>query len=90
MISLATLAILLSAGGIAITGLLAVMFLRDPVRGMEQVTHRLENLPQIMAGRYTGFFFLAVGATLYRDLTVITALFAVFAFVSFFDTWVYA
>lgn len=90
MISLATLAIILSTGGILTTGALAFAFLRDPEAGMAQVTHRLENLPQIMAGRYTGFFFLAVGATLYRDLMVIAWLFAVFAFVSFFDTWVYA
>lgn len=90
MISLPTLAVLLSAGGILTTGALAFAFLRDPVKGMAQVNHRAENLPQIMAGRYSGFFLLAIGATLYRDLTVIAFLFAVFAFVSFFDTWVYA
>jgi len=86
----ATLVIILSACGILVTGLLAVLVLRDPIKGLSQVTHRMDDLPKIMAGRYSGFFLLAVGATLYGDLKVICFLFAVFAFVSFFDTWVYA
>ncbi len=89
MISLATLAIILSGLGILVTGLLAVTFLKDPVKGMAQVTHRLEFLPQVMAGRYSGFVLLALGATLYQDLTVIAFLFAVFAFYSVYDAVIY-
>lgn len=88
--TLASLTILLSGIGILVTGLLAVLFLRDPVRGMAQVTHRAEDLPRVMAGRYSGFFLLAVGATVYGDIRVIGGLFAVFAFVSFYDAWLYA
>jgi len=90
VITLASFAIILSAVGVCVTALLAGLFLRDPVSGMAQVTHRAEDLPNIMTGRYIGFFLLALGATVYGDLKVITFLFAVFAFVSFFDTWTYA
>lgn len=88
--SLASLTIWLSGAGIMVTGLLAVLFLRDPVKAMVQVTHRPESLPKIMGGRYVGFFLFAVGATLLGDLRVIAWMFAVFAFVSFYDTWIYA
>lgn len=90
MIRLAPLAIALSAGGILITGMLAAIFLRDPAKGLAQTTHRLADLPKVMADRYVAFTALAVGATLYRDLKVIAFLFAVFAFMAFADAWIYA
>ena len=90
MIDLPTLAVLLSGGGILVTGLLATAFLRDPIRGMAQTTHRAESLPRVMADRYVAFTALAAGATLYRDLAVIAFLFAVFAFMSYADTAIYA
>ena len=86
----ANIAIGLSGAGVLVTGGFAYSFLRDPIKGMRRLHHRRKDLPQIMAGRYSGFCLLALGATLYRDLNVIAYLFAVFAFYSFFDTWVYA
>ncbi len=86
---LATFALAGSAMGILVTGMLAVMFLRDPVKGMDWTTHRAGDLPKVMANRYTAFTMLACGATAYRDLTVIAFLFAVFAFMSLADTWIY-
>jgi len=89
-VSLATLAILGSALGILVTGALAALFLRDPVRGMAAVNHRAEQLPQVMADRYIAFAVLAVGATVYADLKVIAVLFAVFAFMGLADAVIYA
>lgn len=88
--TLAAVAIALSGVGIVVTGALAFLFLRDPVAGMAQTTHRLEKLPEVMADRYIAFAMLALGTTLYGDLKVIAALFASFAFMGFADAWIYA
>lgn len=87
--SFGVLAIALSGAGILVTGLLAVVFLRDPVSGLAQTTHRLEQLPQVMTDRYIAFAGLALFATLYGDLKVIAALFAAFAFMGFADAFIY-
>lgn len=88
--TLAAVAIALSGVGIVVTGALAFLFLRDPVAGMAQTTHRLEKLPEVMADRYIALAMLALGATLYGDLKVIAALFTSFAFMGFADAWIYA
>jgi len=84
------LAIALSGVGIAVTGWLSLVFLRDPVVGMAQTTHRAAQLPQVMTDRYIAFTGLALAATLYGDLKVIAALFAAFSFMGFADAWIYA
>ena len=83
-------AIALSGMGILVTGVLALLFLRDPVAGMAQTTHRLEKLPEVMADRYIALMILTIGATLYGDMKVIAVLFASFAFMGFADAWIYA
>ena len=88
--TLAGAAIALSGVGILVTGALALMFLRDPVAGMAQTTHRIDKLPEVMADRYIAFAMLALGATLYGDLKVIAVLFTSFAFMGFADAWIYA
>lgn len=88
--SLAQVAISLSGIGVLVTGALALLFLRDPVRGMAQTTHRPEKLPEVMADRYIAFAFLAAGATVYGDMSVIAWLFSAFAFMGFADAWIYA
>ena len=88
--TLAGLAIALSGVGILVTGALAFAFLRDPVAGLEQTTHRAEKLPEVMTDRYIAFTILALGATVYGDLKVIALLFASFAFMGFADAWIYA
>lgn len=76
-------------GGL-VTLYLAVDFAHDPEGAMRRATHRPEQLPQVMVGRYAAFTALAVGAGLYGDPWPILFLFLVFACVSFFDAWVYA
>ncbi|MDJ0821797.1 MAG: hypothetical protein QNJ09_08320 [Paracoccaceae bacterium] len=88
--SLTTLAIVLSGAGVLVTGRLALIFLRDPQKGLEQTTHRAENLPEVMTDRYIALTVLALAATLYGDLKVIAVLFATFAFMGFYDAWIYA
>lgn len=88
--TLTGLAIALSGAGVLVTGALAVLFLRNPVAGLAQTTHRAEKLPEVMADRYVGMVLLAVGATLYGDLKVIAVLFSVFAYFGFHDAWIYA
>ena len=83
-------AIVLSGMGVLVTGVLALLFLRDPVGGMAATTHRPEKLPEVMTDRYVAFTILAIGATLYGDLNVIAVLFAAFAFMGFADAWIYA
>lgn len=80
---------ILAFGGVLSTGYLAVIFWRNPEDGMAKVHHRGEALPTIMTGRYLSYFLLAVGAFWSGDPAIIAVLFAVFAFVSAFDTWVY-
>ena len=88
--TLAQLAIILSAAGVLMTGFLAVIFLRDPIAGLAQTTHRAEKLPDVMTDRYVAFAFLALGATIYGDFKVIAWLFAAFSFMGFADAWIYA
>ncbi len=87
--TLATLAILLSAVGILITGALAAVFLRSTESGMQQVTHRLEQLPEVMTGRYIAFTGMTLFATLYGDLMVIAAWFVALGFMAFADAFIY-
>lgn len=84
-----TLAIIFAGIGVLVTGWLAWNFVRDTEAGMAAVSHKLDQLPHVMTGRYAGFFMLAVGAFLYGDLKVIAALYAVFAFCAFWDGGVY-
>ncbi len=87
---LAIIAVAGAAMGTIAAGVLAFAFLRDPIMGMVQARHQPGSLPKVMANRYTAFTMLACGATTYRDLTVISFLFAVFAFMGFADAWLYA
>jgi len=87
--TLAQVAISLSALGVLATGALSYLFLRDPVAGMAQTTHRAEKLPEVMADRYIAFTALTIGATLYGDMKVIAVLFGAFAFMGFADAWIY-
>jgi len=87
---LAALAVAMAAVGVAVTGLLAFLFIRDPARGLVLTTHRAEFLPRVMADRYSAMCLLAVGATLHGDLKVIAWLFAAFALMGFWDAAIYA
>ena len=88
--TLAQAAIWLSGGGVLVTGVLALMFLRDPVSGMAATTHRAEKLPEVMTDRYIAFLIPAIGATVYGDLKVIAVLFFAFSFMGYADAYIYA
>ncbi|MGV6812596.1 MAG: hypothetical protein ACWA47_10135 [Brevirhabdus sp.] len=88
--SLASVAIILAGAGVVVTGLLALAFLRDPAKGLEQTTHHLEDLPKVMADRYLFMTFLALGAVIHGDMAVIAWLFAGFAFMGYADALIYA
>ena len=90
MSGLTTLALAGSALGVAVTATLAAVFVRDPVKGMAQTTHHADQLPQVMTGRYIALTLLALGATLYGNMTVIAFLFGVFAFLGFADATIYS
>ena len=87
---LATLALICSALGVVVSGVLAWLFIADPENGLKQSTHRRDQLPFVMADRYIAFAWLALFATLYRDMNVIAAVFAAFAFMALADAWIYA
>jgi hypothetical protein len=73
-----------------VTGGLTVLVMRDPVAGLARIDHHLEDLPQVMAGRYLTFFVLALGAAILGDPIVFFGLFVAFAVASAADTFIYA
>lgn len=85
-----TLTLVFGAGTFLVLAALATAFWTNPERGLTQTTHRLEQLPRVMADRYTGFAVLALFFTIYGDLNVLAALFAVCAFIGFADGVIYA
>ena len=85
-----TLTLVFGAGTFVVLAVLAGAFWTNPERGLAQTTHRLEQLPLVMADRYTAFAVLALIFTLYGDLNVLAALFAVCAFMGFADGVIYA
>lgn len=89
MITLPTLALALSGGGVLVAGWLTLVYLRNPVVALGLTTHRLEDLPRVMTNRYAACLLLALGATLYGDPEVIAYLFAVFAMMAFSDALIY-
>ncbi len=84
------LSIILAWAGVIVTGWLALLFVLDPAQGMRHTTHRLDQLPRVMADRYIAMAFLAVGAAWKGDPAVIAWLFAAFAFMGLADAVIYA
>jgi hypothetical protein len=76
--------------GVAVTGGIAGLCVRDPVAGLAFLTHRLEQLPQVMTDRYVALFGFSLFATLYGDVTVLAAWSLVLAFLALADAVIYA
>jgi hypothetical protein len=78
--------------GIAVllVGSLAWLFWTDPERGLRESTHRLENLPSVMADRYTAFGVLGIGMMLFGDYPIITVYFLAGAIMGLCDGAIYA
>ena len=75
---------------VMITGYYAAIFVRNPELALARATHKVELLPQVMTGRYIVVFLFTLGALLFDDLRVSAYLFAVCAFIGFYDGWLYA
>ena len=69
---------------------LAYAFWSDPEKGLRQTRHRREQLPLVMADRYTAFAILAAVLTVYGDLNILILFFAICAFMGFTDARIYA
>jgi type III secretory pathway component EscU len=69
---------------------LAFAFWSNPARGLVQTTHRLEQLPLVLADRYTAFALLTLAILVFGDLRLMAAFFAVCAFMGFADGLIYA
>ena len=74
---------------LAVTGGIALLMFRDPHAGLKKLKHRVEDLPDVMTGRYLTFFTLTVMAVLYGDFLVMLGLQCAFIVASLADTWIY-
>lgn len=86
----ASIASVMAWVGVAITGGIAGLCLRDPVAGLAFLTHRIEQLPQVMLDRYLAFFGFSVFAAAYGDLKVLIAWSLTLAFMALADAVIYA
>ena len=86
----ASAATVMAWAGVAVTGGIAALCLRDPVAGLAFLTHRAEQLPLVMLDRYLAFFGFSVFATLYGDLNVLIAWALALAFMALVDAVIYA
>lgn len=74
----------------ALLAYMAVIFWRDPDNGLKQTTHKVQNLPLVMANRYTAFAILGGAIVLSGNLTLLAVFFAVSALMGLADGWNYA
>lgn len=75
--------------GLVLMLILSFAFWRGPETGFRVSTHRLEQLPSVMADRYMAFALLIAFMLWYGDLTVLAAFFAIGAFMGLADGFIY-
>ena len=75
---------------VVITAGIAVICIRDPRAGLRKLHHIAEELPAVMLGRYLAFFGFTAFVAWWADLRVLAGWTVVLAFMSFFDTIIYA
>lgn len=88
--TLETLVTICAVITVMILASLAFAFWSNPARGLAHTTHRIEQLPLVLADRYTAFALLAVAILVLGDLPLMAAFFAVCAFMGFADGLIYA
>ena len=88
--SLPGLVLLCLAITVALMAVMALAFLRSPEAGFRLTTHRLEQLPLVMADRYVAFGLLALGMMVWGNLPSIALLFGTGAFMGLADGAIYA
>lgn len=70
-------------------GIFALMA-KSPATGLVRLTHRPEQLPQVMTGRYLTFVVLTAFVLFYGDIIVLMGLLVAFGVAAFADTYIYA
>jgi hypothetical protein len=85
----ATLAIVLSALCLTLTGGLGVLFALDPARGMAAASHHAPQLPLVMSDRYIGTAFLLLGVLLFGDMRLLAWFMGVVGIAGFGDVAIY-
>ncbi|QUJ75051.1 hypothetical protein KDD17_08320 [Sulfitobacter albidus] len=83
------LLVLLGVGAV-LTALLALAFYRDPVKGMEEATHRPEKLPLVMIDRYLAVTIIQVGLIFFGTLEMIAVFCVAGAVMGLGDGLIYA
>lgn len=76
--------------GVVLVGYMAFLFWTNPERGLKETTHRLENLPFVLADRYTAFAVLGLGMIAFGDYPIITVYFLSGAIMGLSDGVIYA
>jgi len=89
-VSLPPVIVTLAAIGGMIPAYIALLFWKNPARGMGQATHRMEQLPLVMIDRYVAFALFAIAAALSGDMSIIAVTFAILAVPGLGDALIYA
>jgi len=77
--------------GAMVAAYLAAVFAFAPAEvAYAQATHRADQMPMVMAGRYVTFGLFAAAAAASRDPRIIAATFAILAVPALWDTLLYA
>ena len=90
MIEVATLAMGLIWFGVFVTAVIAGLCLRNPTTGLAVLHHEIDQLPNVMLGRYLAIFGFSVFAAWYGDFVVLLAWLTAAAFMAFYDAVLYA
>ena len=69
---------------------LGILFMFAPERGLAFATHKVENLPSVMANRYFSMAAVMIGSLVYGEPEVIAFVFAATGFGPAHDAWIYA
>lgn len=80
---------LLLIGGV-LTGVLALAFYRDPVKGMAEATHRPEQLPLVMIDRYIAVTIIQIGLFFFGSLEMVAVFCVAGAVMGLGDGLIYA
>lgn len=73
-----------------LVGVLAWLFWTNPEEGFRQSTHRPEQLPYVMADRYTAVAIIALGLVFFGTLEMIAVFFVAAAVMGLADGAIYA
>lgn len=76
--------------GVAVTGVIASICLYNPTAGLAKLNHELDQLPNVMLGRYIAIFGFSFFAAYYADFIVLIAWLTAASFMALFDAALYA